>query len=163
MEQVRELLAEKHWALLDVEFIRICSTHRCIRKLYILEQNGRTDIESEFYPCKRYKNLEWKYQRSFQYCQRYVHKLSYDPRNYLPTCRIILPLLNEFIVDCGIELILYKGGQIERDLCKALHISSLNIECIKGLEKSVSHNPRTEVNCYFSQIQEFINRNKSYF
>ena len=50
----------------------------------------------------------------------------------------------------------------EKDLCKTLDIPSLNIEGLEGLEKSRSHNPRTEVNFYFSQIQKFINRNKSY-
>ena len=44
----KELLSEKRWALLDVEFIRISSTHRCIRKLYILHDNGFTDMEMEF-------------------------------------------------------------------------------------------------------------------
>ena len=161
MEQVK-LLAEKRWCLLDVEFIQTSLTHRCIRKIYVLEQNGRTNIESEFYPCKRYKDLEWKYQRSFNYCRRHIHRLSYDPRKYSPTCRSILPILNEFIVNCGIELILYKGGQIERDLCKTLDIPSFNFEGLEGLEISRSHNQRTEVNFYFSQIQKFINRNKSY-
>ena len=159
-EQVK-LLAEKRWCLLDVEFIQTSSTHRCIRKIYALEQNGRTNIESDFYPCKRYKDISWKYQRSFNYCRRHIHQLNYDPRRYSPTCRSILPILNEFIVNCGIELVLYKGGQIEKDLCKTLDIPSLNIESIQGLEKSGSHNPRTEVNCYFSQIRKFINRNKS--
>ena len=144
MEQVRELLVEKRWALLNIEFIRTSCSHGCIRKLYILEQNGYTDMESDFYPWKRYNELDWKYQRSFQYCLRKVHKLSYDPRNYSPECRLILPLLNEFIVDSGIELILHKGGDIERNLCKELWIPSLNIECIEGLEKSTFHDPRTK-------------------
>ena len=158
MEQApsRELLLEKHWALLDVEFIRTSPTHRCIRKLYALEKNGHTDLELDFYPCKRYENIQWKYQRSFQYCKRHVHKLNYNPKKYSPECRQVLPLLNEFIVNGGIELILYKGGSIEKDLCKALYIPSLNIELIKGVEKAYCHNPRTEVDCYFSQIIEVI-------
>ena len=135
----RELLKEKHWALLDAEFIRISQTHRCIRKLYILDRNGYSDMKSEFYPCKRYEDVEWKYQRTFQYCKPHIHKLNYNPKKYSPECLQVLPILNEFIVDNGIELILYKGGTIERDLSKALDIPSLNIECIEGLEKTSSH------------------------
>ena len=64
----------------------------------------------------------------------------------------MLPLLNEFIVDNGIELILFKGGTIEKDLCTALDMPSLNIENFEGLKKANSHDPRTEVICYFHQI-----------
>ena len=152
----RELLTEKHWALLDIEFIQISPKHRCIRKLYILDDNGHTDMELDFYPCKRYKDVDRKYQRSFQYCKRHIHKLNYNPTKYSPECLQVLPLLNKFIGDCGIELILYKGGTIERDLSKALNLPSLNIECFEELEKAYSHDPRIEVNCYFSQINELI-------
>ena len=126
----KELFYEKNWAIMDVEYISTSKTHRCIRKLYILEENGYTDMELDFYPCERYDDLEWKYRRSFQYCKRHIHKLNYNPKKYSPECLQILPLLNEFIVDSGIELILYKGGTIERDLCEALNIPSLNIETL---------------------------------
>ena len=152
----RELLMEKHWALLDVEFIRISPTHRCIRKLYILEENGYTDMELEVYPCERYNDLAPKYQRSFQYCKRHIHKLKYNPKKYSPECLQIVPLLNRFIVDSGIELILYKGGTIERDLSKELGVPSLNIECFEELEKAYCHDPRTEVDCYYSEIVEML-------
>ena len=154
----RGLLMEKHWALFDVEFIRISPSHRCIRKLYILEKNGYTDMELEFYPCKRYTELERRYQKSFRFCQMHIHKLNYNPKKYSPKCLQILPILNEFIVDSGIELILYKGGTIERDLSNALDLPSFNIECFKEMEKAYSHDPRTEVNCYFSQINELIRK-----
>ena len=54
----KELLYEKNWAIMDVEYISTSKTHRCIRKLYILEENGYTDMELDFYPCKRYIELE---------------------------------------------------------------------------------------------------------
>ena len=43
-------LAERYWALLDVEYIQISPGHRCIRKLYILEENGYIDLELDFSP-----------------------------------------------------------------------------------------------------------------
>ena len=149
--QEASMLVEKRWALLDVEFIRTSAAHRCIRKLYILCDNGFIDMELEFFPCVPYKDLELKYQRSFQYCKRHIHKLCYKPRYYSPECLKVLPILNEFIVDNDINLILYKGGTIERDLSNALDVSSLNIECFQ-LEKVQSHDPYVEVNGYFSQI-----------
>ena len=154
-ETSTELLLEKRWALLDVEFIRISATHRCICKLYILCDNGFVDMELEFFPCMRYKDLQLKYQRCFQYCKRYIHKLNYKPRYFSPECLKVLSILNEFIVYNDIDLILYKGGTIERDLSKALDISSLNIECFE-LEKVQSHDPYVEVNSYFSQIVEML-------
>ncbi len=156
MENIIEELIEMNWALLDVEFIRISPTHRCIRKLYILGANGYTDMDREFYPCKQYKDLNRKYQRSFQYCKQHIHKLTYAPKKYSPECAQVLRKLNQFIVNNGIELVLYKGGTIERDLCEALNIPSFNIENLEGLKKTNSHDPRTEVDCYYSQIIKLL-------
>ena len=152
----RELLIEKYWALLDIEFIRTSSTHQCIRKLYILEKNGYTDMELEFYPCQRYSELVIKYQKSFRFCRAHIYKLNYEPKKYSLECSRVLPVLNEYIVNSGIEVILYKGGTLERDLCKALDIPSLNIECFDKLEKVLSHDPRGEVNNYYNQVKEFL-------
>ena len=152
----RELLDEKNWAILDVEYISTSTTHRCIRKLYILAKNRYSDMELEFYPCIPYKELEKRYQRSFRFCRNHIHKLTYNQiHEYAPACKTVLAKLNTFIVYNSIDIILYKGGTIEKELCTELDIPSLNIECIEGLEKVYSHDPRTEVNCYFSQINEF--------
>ena len=152
----KELLSEKRWALLDVEFIRISSTYRCIRKLYILHDNGFADMEMEFYPCTRYHNLERKYQSSFRYCKQHIHKLSYNPKFYSPECLLTLPILSKFIIRNDIELILYKGGTIEKDMCEALDMPSLNIECFEELVKAHSHDPKFEVNLYYDQLINFI-------
>ena len=150
------LLLEKQWALLDIEFIKVTATHRCIRKMYILAKNGYDNLETEFYPCKRYKDLDRKYQKCFRFCRAYIHQLSYNPKTYAPSCRQVLSLLKKFIMNNNIELMLYKGGTIERDLCTALDIPSMNIECLQGIQKVHSHDPCTEVNSYFSQIVEIV-------
>ena len=113
-------------------------------------------MEKEFYPCRRYKQLETKYQRSFQYCKRNIHKLTYDPKRFATLCSQALAKLNEFIVYNDITLILYKGGTIEKDLCEKLDIDCLNIECFEALQKNPSHDPREEVHCYYNQLIEFI-------
>ena len=147
---VEKMLAEKRWAILDVEFIRISPTHRCIRKLYILTQNG-FDMEMEFHPCRPYQDLLLKYQRSHQFCRQRIHKLPYTPRRVSPPCRYAVSKLNEFIVYNGIDLILFKGGTIELELCKKLDIKSINIESM-NIEKAYSHDPREEVNFYYNQL-----------
>ena len=152
--QYLQILSEKNRALMDIEYIRISKTHRCIRKLYILADNGYTDMELDFYPCVRYKNLETKYQRSFRFCQNHIHKLTYNPKQYSAVCAAVLSNLNEFIVHNNIATILYKGGTIEKEICEKLSIPSINIECFPELEKVHSHDPRTEVNCYFNQLVE---------
>ena len=85
------MLTTRRWALLDVEFIRTSSGHCCGRKLYILSKNCYTNMEKEFYPCRRYTQLDSKYQRSFQYCKQNIHKLT-------PMCSQAITKLNEFIV-----------------------------------------------------------------
>ena len=147
-----EQLKEKNWALLNIEYIRTSPTHRCVRKIYILAKNGSEELELEFYPCIRFKELEPRYQRAFRFCRNHIHKLSYNPTTYSPLCGNVLPEINNFITNNDIELILYKGGTIEKDLCEELCITSLNIEYIPELEKTQSHDPRAEVNWYYGQI-----------
>ena len=63
--------------------------------------------------------------------------------------------LKNFIDDNDIDFILYKGGEIEVDLCAELDIPAYNIECF-ALEKAFSHDPRTEVNCYYNQLVYYL-------
>ena len=151
-----KMLAEKRWAILDVEFIRTSPSHRCIRKLYILTHNG-FDMEMEFHPCRSYQCLQLKYQRSYQFCRKHIHKLPYTPRRVSPSCRSAVPKLNEFVVNNDIDLILYKGGTIENELCNMLDIKSLNIESM-DVEKAYSHDPREEVNFYYNQLMNICNQ-----
>ena len=153
-EYVAEIMKSRNWALMHIEYIRISPTHRCIRKIYILADDGVTDMECDFYPCIRLKDLEKKYQRSFHFCHRYVHKLRYDPKQISPECVKALKKINEFIVNNNIEVMLYKGGTIEKDICYELDVPAYNIECFSELDKVQSHDPRTEVSCYYGQLIE---------
>ena len=51
------------------------------------------------------------------------------------------------------ELVFYKGGEIEKNICKELDIQSFNIENF-NLEKVYSHDPYVEVNYYYRQLIE---------
>ena len=151
MDYAKELMTQ-NWMIMDIEYIQTSKKHQCIRKLYMLSKNGSTECELDFYPCVRYKNLSKKYQRAFTFCQKYIHKLSYNPGKYSPFCSNILKEINDFIVHNGIELVLYKGGMIEYNLCEKLCIPSMNLEVIPQIKKSYSHNPNFEVNFYYAQI-----------
>ena len=81
-ETSTDILLGKRWAILDIEYIQISAIHQCIRRLYILCDNGFTDMEADLYPCAQFKDLEKQYQRAFHYCQKYIHKLDYKPKQY---------------------------------------------------------------------------------
>ena len=151
MDYAKELKT-RNWMIMDIEYIQTSKTHQCIRKLYMLSKNGSTESDLDFYPCVRYKDLSRKYQSAFQYCQKHIHKLPYNPRNYSPLCCHVLKEINDFIVHNAIELVLYKGGMIEYKLCEELCITSMNLEVIPQLKKAYSHNPKVEVNFYYAQI-----------
>ena len=156
MEQQQQMTKEKNWAIMDIEYIRTSKSHRCVRKLYILGKDGYTDLELDVYPCVRYKDLEKWYQRTFRFCRNHIHKLEYDPiHKYAPTCKTVLAKINAFIVYNSIDLILYKGGTIEKELCSKLCIPCYNIERFPELEKVQSHDPQTEVNGYYNQLVKF--------
>ncbi len=146
------LLQDKHWAIMDIEYIQTASTHRCVRKLYILEKNGHTDLDLDIYPCIRYKDLEKKYQRLFHFYRRNTHKLRYSPRRFSPECSQVIEKLNDFVVNNNIELILHKGGAIEKELAEKLQIPSFNIILFDDIERPNSHKPRLEVEFYYEQI-----------
>ena len=145
----------KSWALLDIEYIQVSKYHKCIRKLYVLTGDGKWDMDMEFMPCIPYHLLSKKYQRSFQYCQRHIHELPYRPKVLSCPCSLAPDTLKDFTEKYGIDVILYKGGTIERDLCKELGVESCNIEVLRGLKKVYSHNPATEVNLYWDQLYRY--------
>ena len=146
-------IKDKNFALFDVEYIQSSKIHKCIRKLYILAKDGYTDMELEFKPCKSLYELPKFYQRSFQFCENYIHKLPYYPSDrYAARCSKVLEKINAFIVYNSIECILYKGGTIEAELCQKLCIPSYNLENLSYLEKVESHDPQTEVTGYYRQL-----------
>jgi len=154
MERLTELMQEQKWGIMDIEYIQTSKEHRCVRKLYMLAKDRFSDKEFEFHPCVRYRSMCKRNKRSFHYCKAHIHKLTYYPKVYASPCDTALEKIRRFVDDNNIDFMLYKGGDIESNLCSDLGIPSYNIECIKDLEKVYSHDPRTEVNCYYSQLVE---------
>ena len=77
---VVQRLHRNRWAIMDIESILCTCSNKCIRKLYIMTKDGVTFMEMEFFPCKLYEELERKYQPSFKYCYKHIHKLPYYPQ-----------------------------------------------------------------------------------
>ena len=153
MAEEKEYVKTRNWVLLDVEYIQCTHSHKCVRKLYMLAKDGYMDLLLEFFPCQPLHKLDKKYQRTFRYCQREIHKLPYYPSSSSPPCWTGVKKLNNFIVDNDIELVFYKGGEIEKKLCEELDIQSFNIENF-NVEKAYAHDPYVEVNYYYSQLIE---------
>ena len=147
-----EVLREKNWALLDIEYIQSTRIHKCYRKLYILSNDGFTDLELDFFPCRTFEDLDRKYRKSFCFCRAHIHKLPYYPEKCASPCSTAEDKVEQFIVDNGIDLVLYKGGYIEKHMCDELCIPSLNIEQLGEFERAYSHDPRVEVNTYYGQL-----------
>ena len=145
-------LRKNNWAIMDIEYIQCTRIHKCTRKLYLMMKDGCTTMEMEFFPCKLYKELEKKYQHSFKFCYKHIHRLPFYPQGRSSPCSTAIEKVDRFITNNGIDLILYKGGTVEKKFCQELDIPSFNIEFFNGLIKSNSHNPHEEVNNYYSQL-----------
>ena len=147
-----EVLREKNWALLDIEYIQSTRTHKCYRKLYILSNHGFTDLELDFYSCMTFKDLDKKYKKSFCFCRAHIHKLPYYPEKRASSCSTAEDKVKKFIVDNGIDLVLYKGGCIKKHMLEEVCIPSLNIEQLGEFGRPYSHDPHAEVNTYYEQL-----------
>lgn len=146
---------ERNWALLDMEYIQTSKSHQCIRKLYILAKDGFTDLKLNLYPCKKFQDLEMRYKKSHWYCQANIHQLPYYPNEASSPCSTAAEKLRNFIINNNIDLILFKGGQIEENIAREIGIASFNIEHF-NIDKVFSHDPYVEVNSYYIQLVEFI-------
>ena len=146
-----ELMITQNFVILDIEYIQSSKHHKCIRKIHMLAKNGFIKLTEEFYPCRKFNKLEAKYQRAFLYCQKNIHGLYYHPPRQSQDCQCVEKVLKDFIALHNLKLILYKGGNVEKDLCDAMNIPAYNIE-IFDIGKADSHNPEEEVDFYFRQL-----------
>ena len=149
---LRYSMREENFLIMDIEYIQISASHRCIRKLYMLGKDGCTEMMEEFYPCKRFNQLTEKYQSTFEWCRRNIHGLNYDPFRYCPNCNNVDEIVAHFISKNGFKFVTFKGGNIERELCKRIGVPSFDIECL--VTKAKTHNPEKEVKYYYGQLLE---------
>ena len=154
MEELVDKIRKGNFMFLDIEYIQATQTHQCIRKFYMLARNGDYEFKGEFYPCKRFHELEVRFQRAFRYCKKNIHKLTYNPIHYSPECSTSSSVIKKIVTDIGCDFILYKGGTIEREICERIGVVSYNIECLDGLQKALTHDPIEEVRFYMKQLND---------
>ena len=120
---------EEHYRIfMDIEGIRVSKTHICIRKLAMVNINNTKErLVIEGYPCKKFDDIEGKYQRSFIHCFKKIHSLCYYPQGKHVLCsQISDDLRRRFNV--GKCHFYYKGGQLEKDFLTTLDVKGTDIE-----------------------------------
>ena len=159
MDNILKLINEANYAIIDIEAIQLqqyrqfwkgvySKHHHCLRKVAILCKNGDYGCE-EARPCIKFGKMDDKERKSFDYNRWRVHRLPFYPSNRRdPTCAQMLQNVRSFLKIKNINLILHKGGDIERDLAEKLGYDHVNLELI-GVPAAPNHNPLQEV--YFYQ------------
>ena len=142
------------YAIVDIEAIKT-TVHHCTRKLYDLHQNGVDEILTQYEPCVTFEEFEKSPDfRSFVYCFNNVHKLPFNAFNG-KSCVDSSTDLKNFIAKYNINMIYYKGGHLEKDLCQEINVPCFNLEKV-GAPKIPSHDPRIEVRGHW----KFVKRNE---
>ena len=140
------------YAILDIEGIQVTHDHICTRKLYILDSCGN-DHEEEFVVCRDFHQLDKKFKNAYHYCRRRVHHLPYYPQRLSIPCHSSRNIVRNFIQKNGINVILFKGGTIERHLCEDIGVNYYDIGNI--VPKVKTHDPREEVHLHMENIVMF--------
>ena len=156
-ECIKSELNGINYILLDMEMIQTSKDHACIRKFYALSKDGKRDIEIECIQCKRFRDLDEKYQKAFIYCKKKIHHLRYYPTQQTSKtyCRYVKHILKNFMLEVNADIIFYKGGIYEKNLSSEMRINSFNIEKL-GVQKVDNHDPKTEIHAHFKQLQDII-------
>ena len=147
----------REYIILDIEVIATSKEHNCIRKLYAISKCGKKSIEQEFFPCVPYNYLDEKYKRAFHYCKKNIHKLSYYPRRNVSNlhCCDAAQIVKDFMSELQADLVFFKGGCLEKRLCIDVGVDSFDIAGL-GLPKVNSHDPYTEVQEHYRNLQEYF-------
>ena len=93
-----------------------------------------------------------------------LHNGDFDfyPKKGFRRCRDMGRLIRRIIADYDIEILIYKGGNVERDFAIELGILSKCLEDF-GVKKVNSHEPLEEIQDHLRQLKEIASRERSYF
>ena len=107
---------------------RFSKIHNCQRNVAVECYDSSSRI-FEFCPCIEWKELTWRReQKSFEYCQRNIHGLSFYRFFSSGPCLESAMIIREYLESKAINLVLYKGGTIEKSLCNVMGIECRNLE-----------------------------------
>ena len=132
--------------------------HNCCRKIAFQCYDASIRV-FEFCPCVKYGKLDPETElKPFRYCQKYIHGLLYTPDVPVFQCDESRMLIREFLLPKKIDILLYKGGNLERDLCDELGIESRNLEDYRVLKyvtpEGEFHDPVEEVKFFRESLIE---------
>ena len=143
------VLAQK-WIILDVEYIQT-DDHKCRRKIACVDKFKRT-LCMEFFPCKIFGELSAKDRRTYFWNKKHTHHLPYEPvRGGGHMCEDANEIIREFVDYTESEIILFKGGVIEKEIGKEIGVQTYDLERL-GVKKAKNHNPLEEVQDYYNQL-----------
>ena len=80
-----------------------------------------------------------------------THKLTYNLNVQSLGCNQAKEVIKHLLNKDKIDMVLYKGGIVERDFCREINIAAYNIEQL-NVVKVNSHDPEEEVNLYYKQL-----------
>ena len=120
-------LLNRRYTILDIEGISLSKErseerigaysriHNCLRKTAVLLYDGRTAVQ-EAEPCIEREALMETEEKSFSWCMENIHHLPYTPDRTSLKCRVIPPMLTDFLQENRVEIVYYKGGLLEKDM-----------------------------------------------
>ena len=148
---VLKRVQDENWAILKVENIATSPSHRCIRRFYMGDKDGRNYLEIEFYPCVAYHGLNDECKEEFHKQRSSEHGLSYNPTRRALPCKMAISKINEFIVYNDVQIVLYNSesnttnGNAELKICKELGITSIDISTSSKRQETERHD---SMNCF---------------
>ena len=157
------------YCILDIEAIalskdrcgptkgRFSRIHHCLRKIGIELWDDSKQM-FEFSPCIMKHDLMPEEDMTFAYCKTKIHGLSYYPPRYSKHCLEGASIISRFLKENGVKLVLFKGGNIERDLCYRLGMECIDLGTF-GVEKApkdLGHDPVREVAFYHQQLKKLL-------
>ena len=146
---IRIQMKKYNWGLVDFIYIRTSPNHLCIRKIFVITENGKK-IEVEFSPCKEMKDLEKKYQRLF-----YIrNQIPYEPKLPSQKCCEAIKELNRIAKVNNVEIIVHYGMEkVIKEYYYDINVPDYGIEAFTEIDTVNSNEP---VYNYFLQLIELL-------
>ena len=150
----RDLLSRK-WMAMDIECIQLgkdrkanefspgyyAKIHQCKRKMGVVLYTGQ-EFLFEASPCIKESELKFSEKQSYDFARKKLHNgdFPFYPKKGFRRCRDMGRLIRRMIADYGIEILVFKGGNVEHDFVLELGIRYKNLEDF-GVKKVDSHEP----------------------
>ena len=167
MNKLLNNLRFRKYCILDIEAIalskdrhgpdrgRFSRIHHCHRKIGIELWDDSKQV-FEFSPCIQKHDLWPEEYMTFTYCKTKIHGLNYYPPRPAKHCLEGISIISRLLHKEGITVVLFKGGNIERDLCYKLGMECIDLASF-GVEKApkdLGHDPVREVTFYHQQLKK---------